>query len=254
MDPKRLEELLSSLATGNLSVEEAMSKLKSLPFADLDMAKPDFHRALRQGVPETIFCQGKTAKQVAAIAGSLLEVHESVVATRCDTDHLAALQYNFQAVVYHAEARVAIVGNTPIEDEKKSTFQTYVITAGTADIPFAEESAVILEHLGFPLKRLYDVGVAGLHRILREVDGLQSASAVITAAGMDGALPSVVGGLVSCPVIALPTSVGYGANFGGIAPLLTMLNSCAHGISVVNIDNGFGAAMAVNRIYLSRSK
>jgi NCAIR mutase (PurE)-related protein len=252
MDPKRLEELLASLAAGQLSVDDAITQLKSLPFTELGMAKPDMHRALRQGVPETIFCQGKTAKQVAAIAGSLLEVHESVIATRCDAEHLTGLEYNFSALVkYHPEARIAVIGNANVPTDGRSLFHTYVVTAGTADLPVAEESAVILEHLGFPVKRLYDVGVAGLHRILSEVSGLQSASCVIAVAGMDGALPSVIGGLVPCPVIAVPTSIGYGANFGGIAPLLTMLNSCAHGLTVVNIDNGFGAAMAVHRIFLS---
>lgn len=251
MDPKRLEELLAAISTGRTTIDEALARLKHMPFTDLGMARPDVHRALRQGVPETIFCQGKTPQQVAAIAGSLLESHESVLATRCDTEHAAALQYNFPALKYHPEARVAVIGNSPVEDQSKANFTTCIITAGTADIAVAEESAVILEHMAFPLKRIYDVGVAGLHRILAEIPQLQSASAIIAVAGMDGALPSVIGGLVSCPVVAVPTSVGYGTTFGGVAPLLTMLNSCAHGITVVNIDNGFGAAMAVNRIFLS---
>lgn len=252
MDAKRLEELLSSIADGQTSIADAMERLKSLPYAELGMARPDMHRSLRQGVPETIFCQGKTAKQVAAIAGSLLEEHESVIATRCDAEHMAGLEYNFSALVkYHPEARVAVIGNATIPVDGRSMFDTFVVTAGTADLPVAEEAAVILDHLGFPVKRLFDVGVAGLHRILKEVPALQSASAVIAVAGMDGALPSVIGGLVACPVIAVPTSIGYGASFNGIAALLTMLNSCAHGLTVVNIDNGFGAAMAVHRIFSS---
>lgn len=279
MDRKRLEELLASVATGRTAIDEAMRLLKSLPFTDLGMAKPDLHRSLRQGVPETIFCQGKTPQQVAAIAGSILESHDIVVATRCDAEHVAALEYNFSTVKYHSQARVAFVGTAPAEPdlsdpdaepvvfgldstqagssrpaaEKKNGFATTIITAGTADIGVAEECAVLLEHLNFPIKRVYDVGVAGLHRLLSEVPDLQSASAIVAVAGMDGALPSVVGGLVPCPVIAVPTSIGYGTTFGGVAPLLTMLNSCAHGVTVVNIDNGFGAAMAVNRIFLSKS-
>lgn len=255
MDPNRLQEVLASIAAGELSVDDAMERLKSLPFTSLEAAKPDLHRALRQGVPETIYCQGKTARQVAAIAGALLEVHESVIATRCDTEHLAGLEYNFSALVkYHPEARVAVIGSASIPQDARGMFPIYVITAGTADLPVAEESAVILEHLGFPVTRLYDVGVAGLHRILGEVEQLQAASAVIAVAGMDGALPSVVGGIVSCPVIAVPTSIGYGANFGGVAALLTMLNSCAQGLTVVNIDNGFGAAMAVHRVFVSTKR
>lgn len=272
MDRKRLEELLASVATGRTGIDEAMRLLKSLPFADIGMAKPDLHREIRQGVPETIFCQGKTPQQVAAIAGTILEAHDTVIATRCDAEHIAALEYNFSTVKYHSQARVAFVGTAPPSNDddtvvfgldadvskheaadSKKGFTTTIITAGTADISVAEECAVILEHMKFPLKRVYDVGVAGLHRLLSEVPELQSASAIVTVAGMDGALPSVVGGLVSCPLIAVPTSIGYGTTFGGITPLLTMLNSCAHGVTVVNIDNGFGAAMAVNRIYLAKS-
>ncbi len=277
MDRKRLEELLASVATGRTAIDEAMRLLKSMPFTDLGMAKPDLHRELRQGVPETIFCQGKTPQQVAAIAGTILEGHEIVIATRCDAEHVAALEYNFSTVKYHPQARLAFVGTAPPQDDpndpdyepmvfglgstelsnatavKTNGFHTTIITAGTADIGVAEECAVILEHLNFPLKRIYDVGVAGLHRLLSEVPDLQTAQAIVAVAGMDGVMPSVVGGLVSCPVIAVPTSIGYGTNFGGVAPLLTMLNSCAHGVTVVNIDNGFGAAMAVNRIYLSKT-
>lgn len=254
MDPKRLEELLAAISTGRTTIDEALARLKHMPFTDIGMARPDMHRALRQGVPEVIFCQGKTPQQVAAIAGTMLEVHETVLATRCDAEQVAALEYNFSALKYHAEARVAVIGNSPITDSRKSGFKTCLVTAGTADICAAEECAVILEHMSFPLKRIYDVGVAGLHRVLAEVKEMQSASAIIVFAGMDGVLPSVVGGLVSCPLIAVPTSVGYGTTFGGVAPLLTMLNSCAQGITVVNIDNGFGAAMAVNRIFLSNSQ
>lgn len=276
MDRRRLEELLASVAIGRTGIDEAMRLLKSMPFTDLGIAKPDLHRALRQGVPETIFCQGKTPQQVAQIAGTILETHETVIATRCDAEHVAALEYNFSTVEYHSLARVAFVGTAAPEHDpsdpdaepmvfglgtaeltnamtdKSNGFATTIITAGTADIGVAEECAVILEHMNFPLKRVYDVGVAGLHRLLSEVPDLQSAQAIVAVAGMDGVLPSVVGGLVPCPVIAVPTSIGYGTNFGGITPLLTMLNSCAHGLTVVNIDNGFGAAMAVNRIFLSK--
>ncbi|MBX9670188.1 MAG: nickel pincer cofactor biosynthesis protein LarB [Candidatus Obscuribacterales bacterium] len=249
MDPQRLEQLLSSVVEGKVSIDAALKTLKSLPFANLEFAKPDLHRSLRQGASETILAQGKTAEQIAAIAACILETQESVVATRCDASQWAFLNNEFATAQYHELARIAVIGKTPITEIVG--FSPFILTAGTADLPVAEESAVILEHLGFAVNRIYDVGVAGLHRLLSKTSELQTASVIIVVAGMDGALPSVVGGLVSVPVIAVPTSIGYGSSFGGIAPLLTMLNSCAHGITVMNIDNGFGAAMAVHRIFQS---
>lgn len=249
MDQQRLEELLTSVSEGKVSIDVALNSLKSLPYENLEFARPDLHRALRQGTSETIFCQGKTAEQVGSIAACILESQDAVLATRCDAEHWSFINHKFSNAVYHEKARVAVIGKTPCGTKQR--FSPFVLTAGTADLPVAEESAVILEHQGYKVSRIYDVGVAGLHRLLSKTSELQSASAIIVVAGMDGVLPSVVGGLVAVPVIAVPTSVGYGTNFAGVAPLLTMLNSCAHGITVMNIDNGFGAAMAVHRIYQS---
>ncbi len=253
MDQRRLEQLLASVADGTITVEQALVELKSLPYEDLGVARPDLHRHLRQGTPECIFSQGKTPTQVVEIAESLLKSSPFILATRCDTATFDALRKRFQDVQYHSQARIASIGVHPAPNPAREQLTTAVVTAGTSDVPVAEESAVVLEHFGFTVNRIYDVGVAGLHRVLGEVRGLQSADAIIVIAGMDGVLPSVVGGLVACPVIAVPTSVGYGASFDGLAALLTMLNSCAHGITVVNIDNGFGAAMAVIRMLLKRA-
>lgn len=286
MNTKLLENLLVSVADGTTAPNEALSRLRSLPFEDLGMARPDFHRSLRQGTSEAIFCQGKTPEQVVEITRALLQANNSALATRCNTSQYEALKKSFPETKYNAQARIASiqlvdnpqtdVGHShtvachsstdsnssrtnvnssllPAHNDERAPLLTVVVSAGTADIPVAEESAAVLDHFGFRVTRIFDVGVAGLHRLLFHVKELQAADAIIVVAGMDGALSSVVGGLVSCPVIAVPTSVGYGASFEGLAALLTMLNSCAHGITVVNIDNGFGAAMAAVRNLLKRN-
>lgn len=250
MSAQRLREILEQVASGRVTVEEAVAQLKRWPFEDMGFAKVDHHRALRRGVPETILAQGKTPEEVAAIALRLREAGEMVLCTRATPEAARAVQQVLPEAVYHERARVVTVG----EPEPCSSARGFVLVlcAGTADVPVAEEAAVTLWALGVPHRRVYDVGVAGLHRLLAHLDALHEAAAVIVVAGMDGALPSVVGGLTSRPVIAVPTSVGYGASFGGLAALLTMLNSCAAGVGVVNIDNGFGAARLAASIVCSR--
>ena len=242
MDHTRLHDLLSRVKNGQVAVEQAVEALKTLPFEDLGFARVDHHRALRTGVPEVILGQGKTAAQIAAIAQRLVATGQHVLVTRLDADKAAAVHTLVPALRYYAAGRVAALGQSPSPPPEQGTL--LVVAAGTADLPVAEEAAVSAELLGNRVERLYDVGVAGLHRLLASLDQLRAASVVIVVAGMEGALPSVVGGLVGRPVIAVPTSVGYGASFHGVAALLAMLNSCAAGITVVNIDNGFGAAAA----------
>jgi len=262
VDLERLKKLITQVAEQSVTVDEAVGHLKNLPYEDLGFARVDNHRTLRQGVPETILCTGKTGEQVAAIAQTLLKHHKAVLATRVQEEHLKSVMSACPESQHYKEARILVISSDsreraePIKgsDETgkssgaKSGFKTIVMCAGTADLPVAEECAVVLEHYDVPVKRIYDVGVAGIHRLLDTRDDLEDASAIVVVAGMDGALPSVVGGLVAQPVIAVPTSIGYGASFEGLAALLTMLNSCAQGVSVVNIDNGFGAAMAVLRM------
>jgi NCAIR mutase (PurE)-related protein len=238
MDDK-LKDLLERLRAGSCSVEEAMRELRDLPFADLGFAKIDHHRALRTGYPEVIYCEGKTPEQVAAIAQKLAERSAVALATRASPEVFAAVKQALPGAVYHEQARLIVIGAPP--QPKPDLPPVLVLTGGTADLPVAEEAAATAEAMGQRVERIYDVGVAGIHRLLRYREALASARAIIVVAGMDGALPSVVGGLVSAPVIAVPTSVGYGASFQGLAALLTMLNSCAAGVAVVNIDNGFGA-------------
>ena len=221
-----------------------MTQLKRLPFADLGFAKVDHHRALRTGVAEAVFCQGKTVEQVVGIVEHLAQAHNNVLATRATPEVFEALQAAGLAGEYHPKAKIAVVNPEP----REGVGLIAVLSAGTADQLVAEEAAVTCEVLGNRVERIYDVGVAGLHRLLEHYPLLQEANVLIVVAGMEGALPSVVGGLVDRPVIAVPTSVGYGASFGGIAALLAMLNSCAPGVSVVNIDNGFGAAQQANLI------
>ncbi len=216
---------------------------KTTQFENLDFACVDHDRASRQGVGEVIFCPGKTPEQIASIAQSLLKVESFVLATRADKEQFESVSKLIQCT-YFETARIIRFGKT---GDKKIDFKASILTAGTSDIPVAEEAAVFLEHHGVSICRVFDVGVAGIHRLLSRIDEFKESDAIIVVAGMDGALPSVVGGLVSCPVIAVPTSIGYGTAFGGIAPLMTMLNSCASGVTVVNIDNGFGAAMALLR-------
>ena len=247
MDETRLRELLESLQTGDTSLEEALGVLRRLPFEDMGFAEVDHHRALRTGFPEVILGEGKTTEQVVAIAEELLAAGGPLLVTRVGVEYYQALKPGAPDAVYHPQARAITV-----EREKAARLPgVAVVCAGTSDIPVAEEAAVTAEIIGSAVDRMYDVGVAGLHRLLDKLDRLQAAKALVVVAGMEGALPSVVGGLVSAPVMAVPTSVGYGASFQGLAPLLAMLNSCAPGVAVVNIDNGFGAgylAAMINRL------
>ncbi len=242
----RVRDLLGRVADGTLSIGEAIDALAFLPFEDLGHATVDHHRALRQGYPEVIFGAGKTPAQVVEIAERIAARGDGVLATRLGDDAAAALRTALPGIELNPVARTAFLpGGTPPEAGRGTVC---IITAGTSDLPVAEEAAVTAVALGNAVGRITDVGVAGLHRLLARREELAAAAVVIVVAGMDGALPSVVGGLVARPVIAVPTSIGYGAAFGGVAPLLTMLNSCAAGVTVVNIDNGFGAAVAASRI------
>jgi len=244
VEKRELQELLSAVADGTIAVEEASQRLSQRSFEDLGYAKPDLDRSRRQGVSEVVYGAGKTAEQIVGIVGALRAAGDRhIMVTRLDTekarDVAAGLSsVNAAAFTYHELPRIGIVGNKPQAD---GIGYVVVAAAGTSDLYCAEEAALTAEMLGSRVVRMYDVGVAGLHRLLAHTDELRGASAVVAIAGMEGALASVIGGLVPCPVIACPTSVGYGASLGGIAALLSMLNSCASGVSVVNIDNGFGA-------------
>jgi len=233
-----IQAILQNVKTGDLSVEDALVQLKQQPFEDLGYAKVDLHRKIRQGANEVIYGAGKTVEQITGILNTMAENgQKNVLITRLEPEKAQAINA-IHPITYYEAAKVAIAGQM----SPPSGIGTIVVaTGGTSDIPVAEEAALTAEFLGNPVVRLYDVGVAGLHRLLNHTDELMRASVVIAIAGMEGALASVVGGLVDCPVIAVPTSVGYGAAFGGLAALLSMLNSCASGVSVVNIDNGFGA-------------
>lgn len=239
MGNKELRILLESLLSGKITIEQALEQLAQLQYEDLGYACLDHHRELRTGFPEVVFCQGKTVEQVAEIFARLAAKSKTVLGTRASIEAFNAVKERCPEAVYHQLARCIVVHS---EDGSKAKGDVLVVSAGTADLPVAEEAAVSAETMGLNVSRLYDVGVAGIHRLLEKCSLLQQASVVIVVAGMDGALPSVVGGLTSRPVIAVPTSVGYGANFGGLSALLAMLNSCAPGVGVVNIDNGFGAA------------
>lgn len=241
MNEERLLALLNAVASGEASPAEGLDQLRGLPFDDLTFAKVDTHRPLRKGYPETIFCQGKTAEQVAAIADRMVKHGQNVLGTRCSRECFEAVRALHNTAIYHDAARVFTIMVAP---PPPSSDYVAVVCAGTSDIPVAEEAAVTCEALGVRVERIHDVGVAGLHRLLDRRDCLSRAAVVVVCAGMEGALPSVVAGLVPGLVIAVPTSVGYGASLNGIAALLGMLNSCATGLTVVNIDNGFGAAVA----------
>lgn len=245
MNRKNTESLLREVQSGALSVEDALVKLKSEPFEDLGFAKIDHHRALRQGAAEVVYGAGKTPEQIQRIAERLLAQDvETVLITRISTETAHEIRQHI-SLQYFDVARIGIAGVMP---QDTTAGHIVVATGGTSDIPVAEESAITAEALGNRVVRLYDVGVAGLHRLLSNLEPLMSARVVVAIAGMEGALASVIGGLVDCPVIAVPTSVGYGASFGGVAALLSMLNSCASGVSVVNIDNGFGAGYLASMI------
>ncbi len=245
MDADRLLDLLEAVARGELGTEDAFARLKDLPYAEIGDAKVDHHREIRCGFPEVVFCQGKTPKQVRSIAKEVLSRSDVLLGTRADAAHFQAVAQTATDARYFEDARVLLVDRR--EDPPKEG-HVVVTTGGTADMPVAEEAAVCAEVMGNKVTRLYDVGVAGLHRLLAHQELLRSARVVIAIAGMEGALPSIVAGMVPVPVLAVPTSVGYGASLGGIAPLLTMLNSCAAGIGVLNIDNGFGAAALATRM------
>ena len=245
MEQDRVLDLLNKVSKGEVMPQEALLKLKMEPFEDLGYAKVDHHRELRHGIPEVIFGGGKTVEQIAGIISALKERgNHNILITRLTPEKAEDLNRELP-VEYDPLSRIGIVGR---RDKITSSGLVIVATGGTSDIPVAEEAAVTAEALGNRVERLYDVGVAGLHRLLSSLDELMSARVVIAVAGMEGALATVIGGLVSCPVIAVPTSIGYGANFGGLSALLSMLNSCAGNVSVVNIDNGFGAGYLANLI------
>jgi hypothetical protein len=242
MDRARLHDLLSRVRNGSLDVEQALDALKTLPFEDLGFARIDHHRALRKGFPEVIFGQGKTVRQIIEIAQRLAASGQAALITRIDEPQAREIRTVLPALRYYPDGRLAALGEPPIPPAGQGMI--LVVSAGTADLPVAEEAAVTAELLGNWVERLYDVGVAGIHRLLNNLELLRAAAVLIVVAGMEGALPSVIAGLVDRPVVAVPTSIGYGASFNGLAALLAMLNSCATGITVVNIDNGFGAAAA----------
>ena len=252
MDEASLRSLLVAVQEGRASIESAVSDLKKLPFSDVGVAKVDHHRALRLGMPEVIFGERKTPKEIVTIVGALSSAKQNVLITRLASEAALEVREAFPGLVHNERART---GRLIVHDEPRRSVGTVaVVTAGTSDLGVAEEAAETLEALRIDAARFYDVGVAGLHRLLHQAEALQSAAAIIVIAGMEGALPSVVGGLVSAPVVAVPTSVGYGTALGGITPLFAMLTSCASGIAVVNIDNGFGAAMVVHRILSRHTK
>ena len=240
-----IRALLEKIKNGEVSVDEALLKLKTRPFEDLGYSKVDIHRAIRQGVAEVIFGSGKTPEQIVGIAESMIKNgQETILITRLSEEKAEMIKGKL-SLDYKKEARCGIIGKKP---EPTGVGKILIATGGTSDIPVAEEAAVTAEVLGNEVERVYDVGVAGLHRLLANMEKIMSASVIIAIAGMEGALASVIGGLADCPVIAVPTSIGYGASFGGVSALLSMLNSCASGVSVVNIDNGFGAGYLAHMI------
>jgi NCAIR mutase (PurE)-related protein len=247
MELDDLHKILEKVKNETISIEAALEQLIYLPYQDLGYARVDHHRNLRQAYPEVIYCPGKTIEQIKGISRAILNQGSNLLATRASQEVYLALKEMDSRAIYHEIARLVVI------EQKKPKIMSgtiLVMSAGTSDIPVAEEAALVAESFGNQVKRLYDVGVAGIHRLLDNIDLLNQARVIVTVAGMDGALASVVGGIVDKPVIAVPTSVGYGSSFGGLAALLTMLNSCASGVSVVNIDNGFGAgylASIINR-------
>ncbi|MDP8246672.1 MAG: nickel pincer cofactor biosynthesis protein LarB [Candidatus Tritonobacter lacicola] len=252
MDEEAIRRLFLDFQRGDATIDDAVERLRRLPFHDLRFAKVDHHRALRKGFPEVIYCPGKSPEQIDSIAKEILEGADTLLATRAGRETYEMIRSWCPDAVYHEEARAITVERRPLPRLERPVA---VISAGTSDIPVAEEAAVTAEITGSPVERIYDVGVAGLHRLLDHRGEIMRASVVVAVAGMEGALPSVVAGMVAAPVIAVPTSVGYGASFGGLAALLAMMNSCASGVVVVNIDNGFGAGYAatlMNRLACHR--
>lgn len=256
MSPEQLRTLLEGFQSGDISLEATLQRLTNLPYDDLGFARIDNHRALRTGFPEVIFCQGKRPEQVAIIAAHMMGQGVPVLGTRCSAEVWEAVTAAIPEAQYHEVARLFVVHPDPTTQARIAARAAKrgliaVLTGGTSDLPVAEEAALTAEVMGNRVQRIYDVGVAGLHRLLSQTAALQEASVVIVAAGMEGALASVTAGLVHAPLVAVPTSIGYGASFGGLAALLAMLNSCAPGVAVVNIDNGFGAgflAAKINRV------
>jgi pyridinium-3,5-biscarboxylic acid mononucleotide synthase len=246
MTPDSLKNLLEAFKRGDIPVDEALAQLRELPFQDLGCAQVDHHRELRQGMPEVIFGEGKSVEQIVRIMAAMAGKGSNLLVTRLAADKVRDLVKMFPAATYHGEARCLTLEQKPVEQKGKG--KILVVSAGTSDIPVAAEALVTAAFLGNTVEHVYDIGVAGIHRLLARREQLDAAAVIIVVAGMEGALPSVVGGLVDKPVIAVPTSIGYGASFGGIAALLGMLNSCAAGVTVVNIDNGFGAACAASLI------
>lgn len=248
MDKGKLEKLLSQVQSGEMSIEQALEKLSVLPYDDLGFARLDLHRDLRTGIPEIIFCQGKTIPQVTSIFERLYQHHARVMGTRATPEMAAAVKERFPEAQFDPSSRLITINAEKIQAFDEKSPYILVACAGTSDLPVAEEAAQTAEFLGSRVLRSYDVGVAGIHRLLGNLDLIRGASVIISVAGMEGALTSVIGGLASCPVIGVPTSVGYGASFNGLAALLAMLNSCATGVAVVNIDNGFGAGVFAHKI------
>ena len=245
MDKEKIRALLQNLRDGKIEVDAVMESLKRLPYDDLGFVRIDTHRSLRKGFPEVIFCQGKSKEQVKEIITRMLIDNEVILAMRATEELYQSLREVSDKIEYYEDARAILIGEKP---KVESTGTILIVTGGTADIPIAEEAAVTAEAMGNKVERLYDVGVSGLHRLLDKRERIFAANVLIVIAGMEGALPSVVGGLVDKPVIAVPTSIGYGANFHGLSALLTMLTSCAPGVAVVNIDNGFGAGYLASMI------
>ena len=251
MTERTLRKLLEQVAAGGIEPSAALDQLRHLPFEDLGFARVDHHRTIRRGLPEVVFGEGKSADQIAAIGRRIIAAGTNLLITRLDADKARAVRRRLKALDYRPDARLGMIVREPLRPRGHGPIM--IVSAGTSDLPVAEEAALTAEIFGNPVERLYDVGVAGLHRVAASLTQLRRAAALIVVAGMEGALPSVVAGLVDRPVIAVPTSVGYGAALGGIAALLAMLNSCASGVTVVNIDNGFGAAFAatlINRLGL----
>ncbi len=246
MNPNDLKALLTAISTGKTSVSEGLDRLRHFPCEDIGIARIDHHRELRQGVPEVIFGEGKTAAHILAIVDKMAERGSNILVTRVAPEKSAPLLERFPAAEYDPEGRTLTLRQR--ESSVPTRGKILVVCAGTSDIPVAREAAVTARMLGNAVEEIVDIGVAGIHRLFAQSERLQQAAVVIVVAGMEGALPSVIGGLIQAPVIAVPTSVGYGAAFGGVAALLGMLNSCASGVTVVNIDNGFGAAYAATRI------
>lgn len=251
MNPQDLQSILQRIQTGEISPSDAAGQLRKLPFENLGHSRVDHHRSLRNGYPEVIFGEGKFPAQVVEIAQTLARNRQTVVVTRATPGQVDAVQDVMPGAIHHVEARMIVLAQSP---PPARTGCISVISAGTADMPIAEEAAVTAETMGSNVQRIYDAGVAGIHRLLAELDSLHKSNVIIAVAGMEGALPSVVAGLVGTPVIAVPTSVGYGVNLGGLTALFAMLTSCSDGLSVVNIDNGFGAACQAHLINRLASK